>query len=119
MFPGFHLYHVDPAQPLTTVGEELDDLYHDLSVRGVKVSSLTRVRFSWWAGGPIPVPPLYGVCAILMNMKAGKAGTGGEKGRLLPVITAAAVLQTAAEGKTFTHSSTDHDLQYCRSPIPT
>ena len=32
--PGFYLCWADPAQPLTTAGEELDDLYHDLSVRG-------------------------------------------------------------------------------------
>ena len=28
--PALHTY-ADPAQPLTTAGEELDDLYHDLS----------------------------------------------------------------------------------------
>ena len=26
MFPGLDLYHADPAQPLTTASEELDDL---------------------------------------------------------------------------------------------
>ena len=34
MFPGLGLYYADPAQPLSTAGEELDDLYdldHDLS----------------------------------------------------------------------------------------
>ena len=31
MFPGLDLYHANPAQPLTTAGEELDDLDHDLS----------------------------------------------------------------------------------------
>ena len=39
MFPGLDLYYADPAQPLTTAGEELDDLDHDLSdlsVRRVK-----------------------------------------------------------------------------------
>ena len=39
VFPGLDLYCADPAQPLTTAGEELDDLDHDLSdlsVRGVK-----------------------------------------------------------------------------------
>ena len=38
MFPGLNLYYAHPAQPLTTAGEELDDLDHDLSdlpVRGV------------------------------------------------------------------------------------
>ena len=33
MFPELDLYYEDPAQPLTTAGEELDDLYdldHDL-----------------------------------------------------------------------------------------
>ena len=32
MFPGLGLYYADPAQPLTTAGEELgylDDLDHD------------------------------------------------------------------------------------------
>ena len=33
MFPGLAV-HADP-EPLTTAGEELDDLDHDLSVRGV------------------------------------------------------------------------------------
>ena len=32
MFPGLDLYYTDPAQSLTTAGEELDDLDHDLSV---------------------------------------------------------------------------------------
>ena len=31
MFPGLDLYCTDPAQPLTTAGEELDDLDHHLS----------------------------------------------------------------------------------------
>ena len=31
MFPGLDLYNADPAQPLTTAGEELDYLDHDLS----------------------------------------------------------------------------------------
>ena len=35
MFPGLDLYYADPAQTLTTAGEELDylddDLDHDLS----------------------------------------------------------------------------------------
>ena len=40
MFPGFDfdLYYADPAQSLTTAGQELDDLDNDLSdlsVRGV------------------------------------------------------------------------------------
>ena len=35
MLPGMYLYYADPAQPLTAVGEELDDLDHDLS-RGVQ-----------------------------------------------------------------------------------
>ena len=26
MFPGLDLYDADPAQPLTTIGEDLDDL---------------------------------------------------------------------------------------------
>ena len=33
MFPGLDLYCADPALPLTTAGEELDNLDHDLSVR--------------------------------------------------------------------------------------
>ena len=39
MCSALDLYHADPAQPLTTAGEELDDLGHDLSdlsVRGVE-----------------------------------------------------------------------------------
>ena len=31
MFPGLDLYYTDPAQPLTTAHEELDDLDHYLS----------------------------------------------------------------------------------------
>ena len=36
MFPGLDLpYKADPAKPRTAAGaEELDDIYHDLSVRG-------------------------------------------------------------------------------------
>ena len=30
MYPGLDLYFADPAHPLTTAGEELDDLDHDL-----------------------------------------------------------------------------------------
>ena len=30
MFAAFDLYYVDPALPLTTAGEEADDLDHDL-----------------------------------------------------------------------------------------
>ena len=40
MLPRLDLYYTDPAQRLTTTGEELDDLDHDLShlsVRGVKL----------------------------------------------------------------------------------
>ena len=29
IFPGLELYYTDPAQPLKTTGEELDDLDHD------------------------------------------------------------------------------------------
>ena len=29
IFPGLDLFHADPAQPLTTVGQELDDRDHD------------------------------------------------------------------------------------------
>ena len=39
MFPGLDLYYADPAQRITTAGEESDDLDHDLSelpVPGVK-----------------------------------------------------------------------------------
>ena len=31
MFPALDMYYADPAQPLTTAGEELDDLDRDLS----------------------------------------------------------------------------------------
>ena len=40
MFPRLGLCCTDPVQPLTTAGEELDDLDHylsDLSVRGVQL----------------------------------------------------------------------------------
>ena len=40
MFPGLDLYYPDPAQHLTTAGEDLDDLdrdLSDLSVRRVQV----------------------------------------------------------------------------------
>ena len=40
MFPGLDLRCTDPAQPLTTAGEEPDDLDHNLSdpsVRGVVI----------------------------------------------------------------------------------
>ena len=30
MLPGLDLYHADPAQPLTTAGEEVGELDHDL-----------------------------------------------------------------------------------------
>lgn len=32
MFSGLDLYYADPAGALSTAGEELDYLYHDLSV---------------------------------------------------------------------------------------
>ena len=31
MLPELHMHYADPAQPLTTAGEELDYLDHDLS----------------------------------------------------------------------------------------
>ena len=54
MFPALDLYHADPAQPLTTAGEELDDLHNDLfdlsarcwtggTVGGLPPSSITAV----------------------------------------------------------------------------
>ena len=36
MFPGLDLHYADPAQPLTTAREELDDLDHDLSDLSVR-----------------------------------------------------------------------------------
>ena len=30
MYPGLDLLYADPAQPLTTAGEELDNLDHDM-----------------------------------------------------------------------------------------
>ena len=45
MFPGLDLYCAGPAQPLTTAGEELDYLDHDLSglsVRAVDVFEVQR-----------------------------------------------------------------------------
>ena len=44
MIPGLDLYHAHPAKPLTTAGEELDDLYHnisDLSVHDLSVHDLS------------------------------------------------------------------------------
>ena len=41
MFPGLDLYNADPAQPLTTAGEEQDDLDHDLSALDVEHLALT------------------------------------------------------------------------------
>ena len=41
MLPGLDLYDADPAQPLTTASEEVDNLDHHLShlsVRGVNFS---------------------------------------------------------------------------------
>ena len=35
-FPVLDLYYADPAQPLTTAGEELDELDHDLSDQSVR-----------------------------------------------------------------------------------
>ena len=35
MFPGLDPYFTDPAQPLTTAREDLDDIDHDLSVRNM------------------------------------------------------------------------------------
>ena len=43
MFPGLDLHYADPAQRLTTAGEELDDLDHylsDLSVPRVDMLDL-------------------------------------------------------------------------------
>ena len=36
MFPGLDLYYTVPAQRLITAGQDLDDLDHDLSVRGAQ-----------------------------------------------------------------------------------
>ena len=35
MLLGLDLYYADPAQPLITADEELENLDHDLSVRGL------------------------------------------------------------------------------------
>ena len=48
MFSGLDMYCADPAQPLTTAGEELDDLLvdhdlPDLSVRGVLLEPPSRL----------------------------------------------------------------------------
>ena len=40
VFPGLNVYYADPAQPLTTADEELDYLYHDLSIRAVENGQL-------------------------------------------------------------------------------
>ena len=54
IFPGLDPYYADPAPPLTTVGEELDHLDHDLSdlpVGGVKYCRgwvfFSRVSMVW------------------------------------------------------------------------
>ena len=47
MFPGLDLYCTDPAQYLTTAGEDLDDLdrdLSDLSVRRVKRLEFLSIR---------------------------------------------------------------------------
>lgn len=47
MFPGLDLCYANPAQPLTTVGAELNDLdrvLSDLSIRGVKLLKSPRQR---------------------------------------------------------------------------
>ena len=58
MLPGLDPYYAFPAQPLTTAGEDLDDLDHDLSdlsVRRVKTFHCVTVaplfsppRTSWF-----------------------------------------------------------------------
>ena len=63
MFPGLDLYYADPAQPLTTAGEELDELDHDLSVRGefyaVSPKNLTpRKQTKEQPDGQFPWPTL-------------------------------------------------------------
>ena len=50
MFPVLDLYYADPAQPLTTAGEELDYLHHDLSVRGL-VWAGDWLTFYQWPNG--------------------------------------------------------------------
>ena len=45
MFPGLDLYYAAPALPITTAGEELDDLDHDLS--DICLSELSRLSTSW------------------------------------------------------------------------
>ena len=59
MFPGLDLYYADPARSLTTAGEELDDLDHDVS-RGVKLlivhaNSLTTSTHSLLIDSFIPI----------------------------------------------------------------
>ena len=48
MFPGLVLYYTDPAQPLTTAREELDDLDHDLS----DLPDLSEAWMVWEKMGP-------------------------------------------------------------------
>ena len=43
MFSELDMYYVDPARPLTTAGEQPDDLDHDLS----DLSNLSEVCISW------------------------------------------------------------------------
>ena len=45
-FSGLDLYYTDPQQPLTTAGEELDGLDHDLSDLSVRCVEFCEVVFS-------------------------------------------------------------------------
>ena len=49
MFPGLDLYYADPAQSLTTVGEEIDYLDHELShlFELWITTSETSCHFTW------------------------------------------------------------------------
>ena len=69
MFPGLDLYHADPAQPLTTAGEELDDLDHHLSVRAVKRFSLTG-PLNHFNGGVTQYLLLHPVCIASYYLQA-------------------------------------------------
>ena len=72
MFPGLDLYYTDPAQPLTTAGEELlddisvEDLNHDLS----EVCKIPLRRRSDVGCGATQYKNLMTFCTAEKNEKA-------------------------------------------------
>ena len=74
MFPGLDLYHADPAQPLKTTGEELDDLDHDLdhdlSVRGAEGFALGGLPNKPCSQVSCPPPLRYKNAFLVMAHRA-------------------------------------------------